>query len=65
AEWRDSPVSRIMSSHVMTISPRTPIYEIVEKVGVFNIHTFPVMQGDKLVGVIGRHDVLNATFMYV
>ena len=64
SEWRDSPVSRIMSSQVVAISPRTPIYDIVEKVAALNIHTFPVMDNGKLVGVIGRHDVLNATFMY-
>lgn len=64
SEWRDRPVSSIMSSQVVNISPRTPVYDIVEKVAALNIHTFPVMDHGKLVGVIGRHDVLNATFMY-
>ncbi len=64
SEWRDSPVSRIMSSQVVAISPQTPVYDIVEKVATLNIHTFPVMDNGQLVGVIGRHDVLNATFMY-
>ena len=64
SQWRDSPVSRIMSGQVVFISPRTPIYEIVEKVATLNIHTFPVIDNGQLVGVIGRHDVLNATFMY-
>ena len=27
-----------------------------------NVHTLPVYDGDKLVGVIGRHDLINISF---
>jgi len=29
-----------------------------------NVHTIPVFDKDRLVGVVGRHDILNITFHY-
>ncbi|MBF0385726.1 MAG: CBS domain-containing protein [Candidatus Omnitrophica bacterium] len=61
---KDKPVKDIMSKNVIAITPETTMAEIVEAVVKWNIHTFPVMDKGKLVGIIGRHDVLNATFVY-
>ena len=61
---KDRKVSEIMSRNVITITPDTTLGEIIETVVKWRIHTFPVMEDNKLVGIIGRHDVLNATFVY-
>ncbi len=61
---KDKPIRGIMSKNVITITPSTTLVEIIEAVVKWNIHTFPVMENNKLVGIIGRHDVLNATFVY-
>ncbi len=29
-----------------------------------NIHTIPVYEGERLVGIVGRHDILNLAFSY-
>lgn len=58
------PVSKIMTTEVKTVSPMTTLSEIIEYVVVQKIHTFPVVSGGKLVGILGREDVLNATFSY-
>jgi len=61
-KYKNQPVKDIMSTNVFSITPDTPLIEIIEAVVKWRIHTFPVMKGNKLVGIIGRHDVLNATF---
>ncbi len=64
ASYKDRPISDIMSRDVKSISPDTRLSEIVQATVESNIHMFPVMKDEKLVGIIGRHDVLNATFVY-
>jgi CBS domain-containing protein len=61
---KNQPIDEIMSRHVIHILPDTSLFEIIEKVVQFKVHTFPVMKDNKLVGIVGRHDVLNATFVY-
>lgn len=61
---KQRPVSDIMTRDVYSISPATPLNEIIDAVIQRKIHTFPVINHGKLVGIISRHDVLNATFSY-
>ncbi len=61
---KNLPVVHFMSPDVVAISAKTPLAEIVQIMLKKNIHTFPVMEGDQVVGIIGRHDVLNAVFVY-
>lgn len=61
---KDYPIKDIMSHTVLTISSKTSVEEIIEKVVENKVHTFPVVEDGKIVGIIGRHDVLNATFVY-
>lgn len=58
------PVSKIMTTDVKTVSPTTTLSEIIEYVVIQKIHTFPVVSNGKVVGILGREDVLNATFSY-
>ena len=64
AHLKKWPVSKIMSQKVRTVSPTTTLDEIIEIVVTRKIHTFPVVDNGKLVGILGREDVLNATFTY-
>lgn len=64
AHLKKWPVSKIMTQKVNTVSPTTTLDEIIEIVVTRKIHTFPVVDNGKLVGILGREDVLNATFTY-
>jgi CBS domain-containing protein len=62
---KDQAVKTIMSKNVICIAPTTPISEIVDIVVKWGVHTFPVVENEKLVGIIGRHDILNAAFTLI
>jgi len=64
-EFKDRSIKQIMSKEIFTISPDTSLINIVHLIAFKNIHTFPVIDKGKLVGIIGRHDVLNAVFTYM
>lgn len=64
AQVKDLPVTEIMSSNVISISKGTTLGEIIDAMVKWRIHTFPVMENGKIIGIIDRHDVLNATFVY-
>lgn len=57
-------VSDVMSGNVVSISPDTSLREIITLVVEKNIHSFPVMKEGKIVGIVSRHDILNAIFAY-
>ena len=48
-----------MTSEVKDITEETTLEDIVHLMRTDNIHTFPVMREGKLVGVVGKHDVLK------
>ena len=52
-------VADICSGPVKTISPDTPLDEIATIMAEKNIHTLPVIDGPKLVGVIGKKDIIK------
>lgn len=52
-------VSDICSGPATTISPDTPLDEIATIMAEKNIHTLPVLDGSKLVGVIGKKDIIK------
>lgn len=64
AECKNMPIADIMSKTVITIAPETTIAEIIDAVVKWGVHTFPVMKDGKLIGIVGRHDILNATYVY-
>lgn len=49
----------ISCSLVTTISPDMPLDEIATIMAEKNIHTLPVLDNDKLVGVIGKKDIIK------
>jgi CBS-domain-containing membrane protein len=52
-------VADICSGSVTTISPDTPLDEIATIMAEKNIHTLPVLDNQKLVGVIGKKDIIQ------
>ena len=53
-------VSQIMSSKPITIDEDTTLEQIVRLMESRNVHRFPVMRGDKIVGMVTRGDFLMA-----
>lgn len=53
-------VEDIYSKDPITVNEDTTLEEIATIMADKNIHTLPVMKGDKLVGVIGKQDIIKA-----
>ena len=61
---KEIPVSLLMSRKMVMVTPETTLEEIVQMVLERNIHSFPVMKDKKMIGIISRHDILNAVYVY-
>jgi CBS domain-containing protein len=53
-------VSDIMTSPPVTITAGLALDEIATLMARKNIHTLPVLEGDKLIGIIGKIDIIRA-----
>lgn len=53
------PVSTIMTTHVITVSPTDTLKEVKEKFDSKRIHHLPVVEYKKIIGIISKTD-----FMY-
>lgn len=62
AMFKNIQVAEIMSREIQTISPETTLAEIIRLLIDKNMHTFPVLDQGKIVGIVSRHDILNAVF---
>lgn len=58
----DLPVGDVASKKIITLSKDTKITKAIAVMHKKNVHTLPVYDNGKLVGVVGRHDILNAAF---
>ncbi len=54
------PVEQVMRAPVLTFEARAPLHEIAEMVAVYDIKRLPVMQGDRMVGIVSRSDLVRA-----
>lgn len=52
-------VDQAMTPHPVTVSPSTPIEEIASLMVDRNFHTLPVLVEGKLVGIVGKEDLLK------
>ena len=57
---RSGPVGDYMSTEVETVDVDTGIVEVAERFLRGTFRRFPVLDGNELVGLITRHDVLKA-----
>lgn len=54
-----SKVEQAMTPHPKSVSPQTPIDEIATVMVNEKLYTLPVVDGGKLVGVVGKEDILR------
>jgi CBS domain-containing protein len=54
-----SKVSQAMTLDPITIDPDTSLEDIATLMVNNNIHTLPVLEGGRLVGIIGKEDILR------
>jgi len=64
AAFKDKAVAEFMSKEVSTITPQTTLKEILDMLVHKKIHVFPVMEDGKIVGIVSRHDILNAIYSF-
>jgi CBS-domain-containing membrane protein len=53
-------VADIMTSPAVTIPPEMPLEDIASTMARRQVHTLPVVAGGKIVGIIGKIDVIRA-----
>jgi CBS domain-containing protein len=53
-------VGDCMSPNPVTVAPDTPVGKIAALMAKQKVHTIPVLEGEKLVGVIGKMDLVRA-----
>ena len=49
-----------MRAPVLTVEARAPLHEIAEMLKVHDIKRLPVMQGDRMAGIVSRSDLVSA-----
>ncbi len=52
-------VSEAMTPHPVTVSPQASLAEVATLMVDKNFHTLPVVENKKLVGILGKEDVLK------
>ncbi|HIJ23278.1 MAG: CBS domain-containing protein [Gammaproteobacteria bacterium] len=55
-------VKDIMSRHVRTVTPDTPMREVVSAMTLYRVSGLPVIEEERLVGFIAEKDVLHHLF---
>ena len=55
-------VRDIMSGHVKTVEPTTPLTEVVALMCLYRYSGLPVVENDRLVGFVAEKDVLHKCF---
>ncbi len=56
-----SKVSEICTKNVITVDPETTVQDIATIMSEKGVHLLPVMSSGKLVGIIGKMDVIRGT----
>ena len=56
-------VKQAMTSNPVTVNLETEIEDIAQLMVDYKYHTLPVMEGDKVVGIVGKEDVLKTLLM--
>ena len=55
------PVSRIATTHVLTVNVSDDMRDVCEKLATNHLKKAPVMDGDRMVGIINRSDITRYT----
>ena len=57
-------VGSLASKPIVSFQKDVKLAKAIAIIHKKNVHTIPIFDKDKLVGVVGKHDLLNATFHY-
>ena len=60
AEIQRSPAAQVMTREVITFPPDAPLTRVLQTMVDFRVKSFPVVEGDRLVGMFAREDVVRA-----
>jgi CBS domain-containing protein len=60
AEVMKRPVSEILTADVQTVTPRTPLSRVLQKIVDTRNKSFPVLDRDRVVGIVAREDLMLA-----
>ncbi len=60
---RDLPVSAVMSEKIVMVSPRDNIHDAAIKFSEAAVHRLPVMENDRLVGILSLKDLAGKRMM--
>ncbi|MGH0029480.1 MAG: CBS domain-containing protein [Myxococcota bacterium] len=52
------PVSEILIRDVETVAPATPLSRVLQKIVETRNKSFPVLEGDRVIGMVAREDVM-------
>jgi CBS domain-containing protein len=58
AEVMEQPVSKVLTRDVLTVCPRTPLSRVLRKVVDTRNKSFPVLEGDRVIGIVAREDLM-------
>ena len=58
---KSTPVSEIMSTSIISITPNTTVLEAKSLFEAHNIHHLPVLENGKLLGIVSKIDVYHVT----
>ena len=56
------PISQIMSKELVTLTPDQSLYEAERLFKKHHIRHIPVVEGDKLIGIVSYSDLLRISF---
>jgi tRNA nucleotidyltransferase (CCA-adding enzyme) len=59
SDAKDSPVSEYMTPEVHTVHPDDPLSRPAQLFALYSFRRLPVVQDDKLVGIVTRRDLMN------
>ena len=52
-------VGDIYLEKVVTVTPATPVSEVADLMSSRRIHSLPVVEGDRIVGIVSRIDLVR------
>ena len=59
AIFENTPIERVMTRKPQTVTPATPVREAIKLMYNHKLGCLPVVEGDKLVGIVTTTDMLN------
>ena len=57
-----TPVSLLCNKEIITIPLNTKVKKVIAIMDKKQQYTIPIIEDGKLIGIVGRHDILNAAF---